>query len=409
MKSTFYKNFLILFSGTTLSQIIPFAAAFFIARIYTNEEFGFYGLFITLAGILSVVATLKYEVALLVADSEDKALHIMQTVLLLATIVALLLFVGIGILFLLDMVSIAYFLLPFSVFAIAINTSIDRYYNRFSHYKSMSILRINKSTGESIYNILGSLSWLRPLNLIIGFTGGYLLGIGYFLFSQFQFCKLVLTSFSLRNVQSIIKEYKDFALYSFPLALLNTVSTSIPVLLIPYYYDESSLGLFIFGSKYVQAPLSLISGSIYSVFGQELKDCMADRAARIQIFNSLTKKLVLLAILMTPFLAFAPFFFTFFFGENWTTSGKYIQILTLWIVVNFVMSALANIPVLFQKQRQALILEIVYSFAKLLPFVIFAGFFKYNLNEVLIIYAILTTFVLFYSFYWNRKLIYGNQ
>ncbi|MFN9320911.1 MAG: hypothetical protein ACK58Q_10030, partial [Chitinophagales bacterium] len=80
-----------------------------------------------------------------------------------------------------------------------------------------------------------------------------------------------------------------------------------------------------------------------------------------------------------------------------------------WIVVNFVMSALANIPVLFQKQRQALILEIVYSFAKLLPFVIFAGFFKYNLNEVLIIYAILTTFVLFYSFYWNRKLIYGNQ
>ena len=116
VKSSFYKNFLILFSGTTLSQIIPIAAAFFIARIYTNEEFGFYGLFITLAGILSVFATLKYEVALLVADSEDKALQILQTVLLLATIVALLLFVGIGILFLFDIVSKAYFLLPFSAF-----------------------------------------------------------------------------------------------------------------------------------------------------------------------------------------------------------------------------------------------------------------------------------------------------
>jgi O-antigen/teichoic acid export membrane protein len=409
MKSTFYKNFFILFSGTTLSQIIPFAAAFVIARIYTNEEFGFYGLFITIAGILSVFATLKYEVALLLADSEEKALHIMQTVFLIATLVSISLLVVIGIMFLLDMVSKAYFLLPLSVFAIAIYTSIDRYYNRFSHYKSMSILRINKSTGESVYNVLGTLSWFRPFNLILGFTGGYLLGIGYFLILKFQFCKLVVTSFSLRNVQSIMKEYKDFALYSFPLTLLNTVSTSIPVLLIPYYFDEASLGLYIFGFKYVQAPLSLISGSIYSVFGQELKDCMTDRAARIQIFNSLTKKLILLASLMVPFLVFAPFFFTFFFGENWTTSGKYIQILTLWIAVNFVMSALANIPVLFQKQRQALILEIVYSFAKLLPFVVFAGFFKYNLNEVLIIYVILTTFVLFYSFYWNRKLIYDNQ
>lgn len=409
MKASFYKNFLILFSGTTISQIIPFAAAFVISRIYTNEEFGFYGLFITIAGILAVFGTLKYEVALLISDTEEKSLHIMQAVLLIATTFTFLLFVSIAILIYMGLLTLPYFMLPLAVFAVAMYTSIDRFYNRYSHYKSMSFLRISKSTSESIYNVLGSLSLFRPFNLIIGFSGGYLLGIVFFSISQYHFVKKIIIGFSIYNVKKVMKEYKDFAVYSFPHTLLNTVSTSIPILLIPYYFDKTTLGLYMFGFKYIQAPLSLISGSIYNVFGQELKDCMTERTARIHAFSSLTKKLMILVILMVPFLLTAPFFFTLFFGENWTVSGKYIQILTPWIIANFVLSAISNIPILFEKQRQALILEIVYSIVKLLPFVLFAGVFGFDINEVLIVYVIFTTFVLVYGFYWNRKLIYGNH
>jgi O-antigen/teichoic acid export membrane protein len=407
MNSTFYKNFIILFSGTTLSQIIPFAAAFIISRVYTNEEFGFYGYYITIAGILSVFATLKYEVALIVSDSEEKALRIMQTVLFIAIVFTLILFICVGFLYLFYKISFIYFLLPFSVFAIALYTSIDRYYNRFSHYKSMSILRMTKSGGEAIYNVLGSLHWLRPFNLILGFTGGYALGVIYFIITQIKLCRKILSSFSLRNIRVTLLEYKDFAMFSFPHTLLNTVSTSIPVLLIPYYFDNTILGLYMFGFKYVQAPLSLISGSVYNVFGQELKDCMNSREARIKIFNSLIKKLFFLALLMIPFLICAPFFFRLFFGENWTNAGKYIQILTPWIVLNFILSTLANVPVLFQMQRKALFLELIYSIVKLIPFIIFAGVFNFSMNEVLVVYVILTTFVLSYCLYWNRKLIYA--
>jgi len=409
MKSAFSKNFLVLLSGTAISQIIPFAAAFVISRIYTNEEFGFYGLFITIAGILSALASLKYESALFLSDTESHAIQIIQTVMFIAFVIVLFLFgvILLGICFF--NLSAIYALLPISVLAITLYNTIDRYYNRFSQYKSMSAIRVYKSTSESAYNLLGIFEWLRSFNLVLGFVIGYAAGVIFFFISRFKLCCKIFSTFSFENVKQILKEYKNFAFYSFPHTMLNSISTSIPVLLIPIFYNDSILGLYMFGFKYVQAPLSLISGSICNVFGQELKDCFEDKNKRIQLFWGLTKKLLFIGIGMFPLLLLAPYFFEFCFGRAWILSGKYIQLLSFWIVMNFIISSLSIIPVLFQKQRQSLILEIVYSIVKVIPFIIFAGICHLTINHVLIVYMILTSFVLIYSFYWNKKLIYGPQ
>ena len=47
-QSKFFKNFLILFKGSFLAQLIPLFFSPIIARIYTPEQFGILALFVSI-------------------------------------------------------------------------------------------------------------------------------------------------------------------------------------------------------------------------------------------------------------------------------------------------------------------------------------------------------------------------
>ena len=56
-KSEFSRNVLTLMTGTTIAQAIPIAISPILTRIYSSEDFGMSALYMSIASILSVVAT----------------------------------------------------------------------------------------------------------------------------------------------------------------------------------------------------------------------------------------------------------------------------------------------------------------------------------------------------------------
>jgi hypothetical protein len=108
-------------------------------------------------------------------------------------------------------------------------------------------------------------------------------------------------------------------------------------------------------------------------------------------------------------LILSPFIFKYIFGFQWMEAGKYIVIISILIVLGFILSSLAYVPILFHKQRKALIIEVFYFFAKLLPFLFVAGYLKADFRTTLVIYTILSSLVLLYTFNWYRKLIYNQK
>jgi len=63
-KSDFKKNVLTLMAGTTIAQAIPIAISPILTRLYTPEEFGLFALFLAIVSIFGVVATMRYEMAI---------------------------------------------------------------------------------------------------------------------------------------------------------------------------------------------------------------------------------------------------------------------------------------------------------------------------------------------------------
>ena len=73
----FYKIILLLGSSSFFAQLITFLGSMFLARIYSVNGFGLYALFVSIASILSVIVSGKYELAILLPKYDKDAQQIM--------------------------------------------------------------------------------------------------------------------------------------------------------------------------------------------------------------------------------------------------------------------------------------------------------------------------------------------
>jgi O-antigen/teichoic acid export membrane protein len=405
MKSGFNKNFLSLISGTSIAQIIPILIAPILSRLYSPEDFGLYAFYIGIVGVLSVISTFKYEMAIIIPKNKLVVNQLLQISIFSSILISLVSFFLILMCFIFFNFDSIFLTIPISSFLLSIVTIYDRFFNRIKAYHKMSIHRIIKTSSESVYNLLGFINLMKSSNLIFGFIFGYVLSFIYILFYEVKNFGNILSKFSIKKIKWTILTYKNFPIFTLPHTFLNTISTNIPILLIPLYYDQSQLGLYTFGLKYIQAPLALISSSVYNVLGRDIAESIEDEAELLKKVYSVFKKIVIISLFISPFLIFAEPLFNFIFGNNWGQAGKFIQIQSFWILISFIVSAFGSIPIIFKKQKKALFIELLYSLAKVIPFVLFAGFFKMGLYKVLCIYTILTSIILIYSLLWYKKLI----
>ncbi len=72
-RSPFLKNFIALFTGSAVAQLIPIALSPVLARIYSTDDFAVFGIFYSTLLMLSVIAAAKYEVAIVVPKSESES------------------------------------------------------------------------------------------------------------------------------------------------------------------------------------------------------------------------------------------------------------------------------------------------------------------------------------------------
>jgi O-antigen/teichoic acid export membrane protein len=81
----FNKNVAKVLSGTFFAQLLPFALAAILARIYSVEDYGDYYSFAAIVSILGAVSSGKYELAILNPKSAKEAIALCQGAILISS------------------------------------------------------------------------------------------------------------------------------------------------------------------------------------------------------------------------------------------------------------------------------------------------------------------------------------
>tara|TARA_B100000287_G_scaffold435034_1_gene501529 strand:- start:865 stop:2142 length:1278 start_codon:yes stop_codon:yes gene_type:complete len=382
-KNEFFKNIFTLFSGTTISQLIPFLVAPLLTRVFYPEDFGVLSLYMSLLMFFSVISTGRYEFAIILPKSDKEAFSLSVLSIFLSFVFSLFLILIVvvfynQIVFLFSNYQFGSWLyvLPVGVFLFSLQRIFILCLNRNKKYKNITFNRVLKSSSISSFQVLFGLLGVNRIGLIIGDLIGNFLSVIFLARSYIYIFSCHFKSFSIKSISLVLKKYKQFPIYNAPHALLDVLQINFVIFLITVFYNSTTLGFYALSVKIIRAPITLIGSSISNVLYQKLnKDYLEGKS----IFNFTKRLTIILFVSSLPFFVLIYLYseplFSFFFGEEWKVSGKITSILVPWILFNFISNPISIIPNIIKKQKHFFILSLIFNLLSLFVFV-FAHYLK---------------------------------
>ena len=355
----YFKNISIVVSAATISQLIPILASPLLTRMYAPDQFGFFAIYTSLASILGVISTGRFEIAAILPKNHRDGFNlsvIAASICFLFSITLLVILLICGE----HMANIAgikvdYFwlyLLPLTVFLSGLYQSMNSFINRKKLFKVISFGRIIQSGSTAIGQVsFGQL--FSGIHLITGQLIGQTISIGYYLRKTMPAIKVQCYSnnFPVRLI-ALARRYRDFLKLDGPTALLNITANQSPNIILAYLYSPSIAGFYYLTQRVLQIPITVISSSVLEVFKGE-----AARRYRLsgncsEIFNKTFKVLVLLTFLPATILfLFIEDIFIIVFGKEWIEAGSYAKLLLPALSLRFIANPLSFVLYIAEKQK----------------------------------------------------------
>ena len=410
-KSEFIKNVLSLFSGAALSQLILLMAEPILTRIYTPEDFGVLALFMSVTLMFSIVATGRYELAVMLPHDEKKAINIVALSVIITIAVSLfslliILLFNHQICHLLknNKVSPYLYLVPVSVFIAGLFQSFNYWASRQKRFLQVASSRISQSSGTSGMSILLGFKKIAFSGLVIGQITGQLFSLIPVINGFIKKDRIALKHINKKDIKEVAKIYSEFPKINSLHAFTDILQLTGVSFLISYFFSEMILGFYSRTFRILQVPASFIGGSISQVFFQKASIIYNDRGDLKQAVKKVLFSLSLISIpIFTLIMIFGPEIFSFVLGKNWRIAGEYARILSPWICLNFIISPVSQIPLIVNKQKQVLLFSLLGN-GIILFSIFYGGFFAHNIKSGLILLSSLMVLYYIVLSFWIIKI-----
>ncbi|MHB0856571.1 MAG: lipopolysaccharide biosynthesis protein [Anaerolineae bacterium] len=374
-KTSFGGDVLKLVSGTTIAQALGVLVTPLLTRLYAPEAFGALALFTAITSIIGVVACLRYELAIMLPESDEEAANLLAVSLLAVVAITALTvpIVTLGRPLLLRLLNAPQvgpylWLVPPVVFFGGVFSALNYWNSRTKHFGRLSVVRVVSSASTHVAKLGAGFAGYATTGTLIGAT---LLGSAI---STGMLARRILREDgglfrgATRWLQMAegIGRYRKFPLIDTWSALLNTVSWQLPALMLSYFFSVTVVGHYALGLRVLQLPMSLIGGAIGQVFFQRAAQANAERQLG-EIVESTLRRLFAIGLFPVLTLAIAGrSVFSFVFGPNWAEAGVYSQILAPWILFWFISSPLSTVYSVLERQSFLLCLNVAILSTRLL-------------------------------------------
>lgn len=357
----FNKAVITLLSGTAFAQLITFALYPLISRLYSPTDFGVFGLITSLMGIIALIATTRYELAIILPQDDQEAGNVLSLSFIINFIISIISLVVIAAFYVfIDDLGKRFqdhqellFSIPILVFFTSSSNILQNWLLRKKEYKALSASKILQSLlNNGIIILLGLLS-IGVLGLFAGLLISSVITV-LFLFIRFKSVndKNVL-SFERSEMTSVAKKYIDFPKANSFQALSESFQSQGIIFFISYYFSMQVVGLYSFSLRILMAPLFFFVNSFTQVFYQTASERYANGENLIPLLKKTVSNLALLAFpLMLVLLLFGPSLFAFVFGEEWRESGVYARLLAPYICIDFLRYGVSQLPIILGKVKQ---------------------------------------------------------
>ena len=391
----FLKSLAVLMTGTLIAQVIGYLLAPIITRLYTPAEMGEFGMFQRVTVLLATIATARYEYALPLPKKDNHAFILFRFAIKISLITILLcLTAGIGFALMKGKGVDFYLLLLLliiSVFSLAFFNLGTNWSIRKKYFKKISLSKMSNSvTLNSSRVVFGFLNW-GSFGLILSFVLSLIVGATFFLYDFLTLKFISKSSLHKLKTRVLSREYKNFPLASLPHSLSDHARDLFIGIILIELFSESIFGSFDHTYKMLRIPAMLIGASLSQVFFNHISGKFNDGESILPLFKKIIAYLGLFSII--PFAViyfFGSELFTFVFGDQWLISGRLSEIMAPWLMLNFIVTPLSTIPLVFNKQKSFFLISMLTSGLQVAGFLILPYILIKNDTQLFLVFEIVT-------------------
>jgi O-antigen/teichoic acid export membrane protein len=371
----FVRNIATVATGAAATQVVTFAFAPLITRLYGPEAYGLQGVFMSVVGLLATVAALSYPTAIVLPkrDADARGLAFLSisigigTSALAALAIA---YLGTYLLARVNAAEIADFalLIPAAMLTSVFGATLGQWLVRERAFKLVAGLGV--VTAALLGTIKVGLGLVNPTAgaLIATNVVGAVVGtaIAYIAWRRARTRRPVAsTGGPQASLWRLARRHADFPLLRTPQNLINSASQSLPVLLLATYFGAGASGQYSIAIAVLGVPATLIGGAVMTVFYPRINDAIADgEDARALIVRATVGMAATAALPFLGIVLLGPMLFSLVFGPAWEMAGTYAQWLAPWLFLQFLNKpAVAAIPPL-RLQGGLLVYELFSTGAK---------------------------------------------
>lgn len=358
MRGRVGRGLIALVGGAAFGQLLLVIATPFLARIYGPSAFGAFSALVAATSVLGPVAALKFDVGVMLPKDDDQARRLVRLALASSVVSSL---AAALVIWLLSATSFgkSWALVPFAplwggalVFATSVFTVLTQAALRRRAYGVVASRAVFQSAGTA-----GSQLGLGLLGVTqIGLTGGFLLGRLLGFVPLLRVARPLLGAPSAGSYRETIREYIRLPTALTGAALINSIGTNLPLLLVAAAFGDVAAGEFGMAQRLITVPATLLGASVAQVVGAELAQLLRERRPGARaIYRQTSVRLALTAVVVgVAIVGLAPLL-PFVLGEGWSRTVPIAQAMSLAAAAALIGSPLSQVYTVYQSRATALI------------------------------------------------------
>jgi O-antigen/teichoic acid export membrane protein len=365
-KSSFIRSISILISGQAVSQFITLITIPIISRIYSEQAYGEFAIYLSTAQIILGIGPLGLRSAIMAPKELQRAKDVFFAAFMLETVIFTFFFI------------IALAISPFFHFySISVPYKIAILlcflYMSLSGYSQLLSVYVNRLSYNRLLfwnSIIGAFSTLFisiPLGYFgYGVLGLILAGIIGPLAASIQMMMKVNPIYKILNIKEIISvcsEFKEYILYQFPSNCITTLAIQLPNQAFSASYGNTALGGYAMSERVLGYPIRLIASPVGTVYFRHASKYMQEGKLEELgkfTYSFITKILYISFLPLLFFMIFSKHLFAFALGSKWESAGLIASILAIQYVFKFCEQCISYCLVVLNKQKINFLASIIY-------------------------------------------------
>ncbi len=415
-RSELLKNTSILISGTALAQLIPILLQPILRRSYPAEIFGAYAVYLSIVGILAIISSFKYELAIILPKKDKDATNIFVLTILINLVFNILLFIVIVIwkpvflhfFNLSDKFSDYLYFVPLGIFFYSSYQSINNWLIRKKGFLPVSVNKFVRRGFEGCAQIAFKFA-KNTHGIIFGDLIGHIANIVSGIY-QGKRRGLTFKIVSPGKLKYVALKYSEFPKYNVIPSFMSACSFLLPVILINKFYSTEVTGYFDLSKLLLSIPLALISSSISNVLLQSISEKYKEKKSLrkdLLLIFGIVFSIAFVEILVISF--FGVDLFKLIFGKSCGFSGEISKILVWSYAFNFFTASFSAIFISMNRIKLLSIWQLFYFFS-IISLTLFRNYGFLDFLKVYVFievfcYVIIIIFMLYVVLGYERKLI----